>query len=527
MNALSLHRSPARPSRRLVLARTLVPVLLLAAGLASGAALAQGVGPATHLEWSLVHEEYVGGNLAVTSDANPGQDDLDLVEDLQFMNATYGTHSVNLRAQVDAQENGAPILRARGEHTWDLTGTDRQTDVWTGVDGDQLLRATLVDQLVVTGIGAGADFSLEFYWDVTGTDDVLIDLVPPDSLYAFLSTRVRLEATGASGSDAYEETIPWSPTYLTEDVDKDKQLEEYVEVTLPGTGGVPLAVETAFEVEPDTRLDNEVELRGTALDVEGHHVAAFDQSAELIGVIVRDGFGAIVPFATVIADSGFVYPVLDQVPVAPIPARTILSPVAVVGNSLGTYNSSVPEGNMIDQSGLTKPFASGVTGFDRYFDFSPTPNANANYLNNWQSVVSFTLPVTGTLDFDLGGTYWIDRLAIWNRSLENVRILVSDSASGPWQEVAQHTLPNRLFYTFSYPYDVIDLGGEYEADYVRIQVDSAYQYSASDSFAYAIVGEVALSAATTPLPEPAAAAMAFAGVAGLAGLGRARRTSRR
>ncbi len=28
-----------------------------------------------------------------------------------------------------------------------------------------------------------------------------------------------------------------------------------------------------------------------------------------------------------------------------------------------------------------------------------------------------------------------ERFALWNRSLENVRILISDSPSGPWQEI--------------------------------------------------------------------------------------------
>ena len=56
-----------------------------------------------------------------------------------------------------------------------ITGTNRQTDVWTLVDDDQLLRASLVDSLTVQGAPLGA-YSIELYWDVHGFDDVLIDL---------------------------------------------------------------------------------------------------------------------------------------------------------------------------------------------------------------------------------------------------------------------------------------------------------------------------------------------------------------
>lgn len=506
-------------------ARLALRVFLLAC-MAPLAAGAQAIGPATHLEFSLLHEEVVGGVANALSTANPGEDGDELVDDLAFLNGVYGSHSVELAAEVAAGDGGEPILRAFGEHAYHLDGVDRQNDVWTLVDGDQLLRASLSDELTIVGLPAG-DYSVEFYWDVSGADAMLIDIAPGDSLYAFINTRVRLEARNGSGSDVYEEFIPWGSSYRDTDLDQTKNLEKYVAVALAGIENEPLEVETIFEVEPDTRLDNVVEIPGTALEVDGYHSARFNESAELIGVIVRDASNQILPGVVVVSAAGFEYPVLDEVPVAPIPHRTILSPLAVVGNSMGTYNATVPEVNMLNQSGLAKPFISAVTGFDAYFDFSPTPNGQANFANNWQSLVQTTLPVTGTLDFDLGGTWWIDRIAIWNRSLENVRILISDSPAGPWQEIGQYTLGNRLFYTFSYPHEIIDLGGEFEADYLRIQVDSAYKFSASDTFAYGIVGEVAVSAALTPLPEPGMGVLAATGALGLAGLQRSARSRSR
>lgn len=483
---------------------------------------AQVIGPATHLELALLHEEMVATVASAVTGSNPGEDGTDRVEDLVFVNGVHGTHRVNLVAEVDAQIGGAPRLRALGEHEFHLTGSDRQNDVWTLVDADSLLRATLVDELTIDGLPAGS-YSVEFFWDVHGFDDVLIDLVPGDSLFAFINTRVRLEARNASESDFYQENIPWPSGYRDTDLDQRKTVDEYVAVELAGSSGQALSVETIFEVEPDTRLDNVVEIPGTALVVDGEHSGRFDESAELIGILVRDGAGNILSNVTVSSASGYAYPVLDEVPVAPLPHRTLLSPVAVVGNSMGEFNGSVPTLNMINHSGLVKPFISAVTGFDAYFDFSPTPYGQINFANNWQSQIQTTLPFTGTVDFDLGGTWWIDRIAFWNVSLENIRVLISDSPTGPWQEIGQYRLQNRLFYFSSYPHEVVDLGGEYEAGYVRIQVDSAYKSSVSNSFAYGIVGELAVSAALTPLPEPGSGLMAAAGVVALAGMLQAKR----
>lgn len=501
--------------------RSISTLLFVSLGIAPPVT-AQVVGPTTHLEFALLHEETVATVASAVSGSNPGEDGTNRVEDLVFVDGVHGTHRVNLVAEVDAQTGGAPRLRALGEHEFHLTGSDRRNDVWTLVDADSLLRATLVDELTIDGLPAGS-YSVEFFWDVHGFDDVLIDLAPGDSLYAFINTRVRLEARNAGESDFYQENIPWPSGYRDTDLDQRKTVDEYVAVELVGSSGQPLSVETIFEVEPDTRLDNVVELPGTALVVDGEHSGRFDESAELIGILVRDAADNILSNVTVSSASGYVYPVLDEAPVAPLPHRTLLSPVAVVGNSMGEYNASVPTLNMINHSGLVKPFTSAVTGFDTYFDFSPTPNGLISFVNNWQSQIQTTLPFTGTVDFDLGGTWWIDRVAFWNVSLEDIRVSISDSPTGPWQEIGQYRLQNRLFYFSSYPHEIVDLGGEYEASYLRIQVDSAYKSSVSNTFAYGIVGELAVSAALTPLPEPGSGLLAAAGFLGLVGIARGRR----
>jgi len=85
-------------------------------------------------------------------------------------------------------------------------------------------------------------------------------------------------------------------------------------------------------------------------------------------------------------------------------SQVMLSPTAVVATDLGTASESTPLINMINQSGIETPFVSGSTLFDTYFanpgqTFATSGDGGTN---NWQSEVSFTLPLKGYVDFDLG-----------------------------------------------------------------------------------------------------------------------------
>jgi hypothetical protein len=174
---------------------------------------------------------------------------------------------------------------------------------------------------------------------------------------------------------------------------------------------------------------------------------------------------------------------------------TIRSPTVVLGTDLGTFDPITPLENMINQSGLDKSFTSGVTDFDEYFTTGASPFAQANGDNNWQSDFTFNLPLMGFVDFDFGAVYSIDRLAIWNRSLENVKILTSPTSINDVAEVASLRLTNHLNFPFSYVHEFVDLGGAHDVRFLRIEIDSAYKFDITDTFAYAIVGEVVASAA--------------------------------
>src|SRR5262249_18719754 len=160
--------------------------------------------------------------------------------------------------------------------------------------------------------------------------------------------------------------------------DQEKKVEpdeEYVVMTFTAQPGQSLEVSTTLEVSPVTTLSNTFEGLALNTSTEGHHDARFDetnappfdQSAVLVAVIVRDGLGNVLPGISIVPDSGNDYPVLEEVPTPPPPARVILSPAAATPD-IGEFSSQTPAINMINQTGLAKGFTSDVTSFDHYFD---------------------------------------------------------------------------------------------------------------------------------------------------------------
>jgi hypothetical protein len=187
----------------------------------------------------------------------------------------------------------------------------------------------------------------------------------------------------------------------------------------------------------------------------------------------------------------------------PLFAAVILSPVAVAGSDLGEYGAETPYVNMINQSGIALEFTSGSTDFDEYFAVPGEPFGNANYVNNWQSPVSFDLPLSGYVDFDLGETYTVGKMAIWSLSLRDVHVELFEELNGTRQSAGSWTLTNQLSFPFSYRVEVLPFTSPLPARYVRLNIESVYTFSPTDDFGYAIVGEVAFSVepptATVPL----------------------------
>jgi hypothetical protein len=181
-------------------------------------------------------------------------------------------------------------------------------------------------------------------------------------------------------------------------------------------------------------------------------------------------------------------------------AQVIVSPVAVVETDLGVFDPSVPLTNMINQSGIDIPFVSGSTDFATYFAPGNTAFAQNGAGNNWQSDFSFELPLTGFVEFDLGASYEITGMAIWNVSVRDVTVKLLEDLNGPEQVAGAFTLTNHVNFPFSYPPDVLRFDASHHGRYLRLEIESAYTFSPSDTFAYAIIGEVVVAATDTGTP---------------------------
>lgn len=184
-------------------------------------------------------------------------------------------------------------------------------------------------------------------------------------------------------------------------------------------------------------------------------------------------------------------------------SQVVLSPAAVIGTNVTTFNETVSVTNMINQSGIETPFVSGVTVFDTYFAnpgqmFATSGNGGTN---NWSSDTAFDPGYQGYLDFDLGAVYQINKLAIWNRSLSNITVQVLTDLAGPGQVAGNFTLINRQSFTFSYAVDVLPLTATFEGRYVRLVINSIY-LSQGFRFGYAVVGEVVVSASPVSSATP-------------------------
>lgn len=91
-------------------------------------------------------------------------------------------------------------------------------------------------------------------------------------------------------------------------------------------------------------------------------------------------------------------------------ATPILAPVAVTA-SVPDYSSGFAIGNLINQSGLSASYTSGVTDFAS-FVASAKLTASPSSSGGWASTTNNQFPVS--INFDLGGLKSVSRLALWN-----------------------------------------------------------------------------------------------------------------
>lgn len=188
-------------------------------------------------------------------------------------------------------------------------------------------------------------------------------------------------------------------------------------------------------------------------------------------------------------------------------AGTIVSPVAVILNTMGTAGGNVAR--MIDQSGLAPGFSNGVTDFSTYIAGNPA-HAVQDGSNAWGSAAG---NVNGVLDFDLGSSQTIQQMALWTAgstaTVDGFTVFVSDdSGFGTALEVGSFNAPiSSNVQTFS-----IGAVGQY----VRFQIDTFHGAGNNIN-----IGEIAFDVGES-VSEVSEPAMGFVFAAGVIGLMRLR-----
>ncbi len=201
-------------------------------------------------------------------------------------------------------------------------------------------------------------------------------------------------------------------------------------------------------------------------------------------------------------------------------ASTILSPISVINNTIGDIGAT--EANMINQTGLSSGFTSGTTDFATYIASNPTHLRGSFSVSevDFGWVGPFGGPFTGILDFDLGGSFMIKELALWNvaqgssANVQDFTVFTSTVSNfSTSTNVGTFTNP-QLDSEDPYPATVFDLADSI-ANFVRIQIDSHY-----GNGGVVEIGELAFhadSAVSNVVPEPSS--IAIWSLIGLVGAG--------
>ncbi|MFN3240799.1 MAG: hypothetical protein ACE37K_04725 [Planctomycetota bacterium] len=115
--------------------------------------------------------------------------------------------------------------------------------------------------------------------------------------------------------------------------------------------------------------------------------------------------------------------------------RTMVAPTAVTTSLIPLFGL-FPEGNLIDQSGLTAPYVDGVTDFATYVPSTNHPSNNATSLlanSNGQNQATGVVDLGETITLDFGQQRAVDAIAIWNslpaqESLLGFELFVDDDS---------------------------------------------------------------------------------------------------
>jgi hypothetical protein len=194
-----------------------------------------------------------------------------------------------------------------------------------------------------------------------------------------------------------------------------------------------------------------------------------------------------------------------------VEGATVILQAESVTTDMGTEPSIDGSGvfNLIDQSGLSVGYTSGVDNFDAYLAGSPEHNNSTSTV--WQS----DSVQTGNVDFDLGGIFLVEEIAFWNipfngSAVTQVQLFASND---PTFENAIDLGVFMIPYEegpSSLPAELLDIA-DTSAQFVRIEVQENFDDAPRSGFAEVAFGVV---------PEPSASLLACTALVVLAALRR-------
>lgn len=191
-------------------------------------------------------------------------------------------------------------------------------------------------------------------------------------------------------------------------------------------------------------------------------------------------------------------------------AAVVRGAVGVTENTFGEWSPQHVMANAIDQSGLSVGYISGVTDWDGYFGTLPSHEYSAVGHEWWGSSDA---GLTGSVTFDLGGVYTLDKIALWNEEYLGIsQFDVSTSINGTlFSLVGDDLSPTNNVQSLDYRADIFSLS-ESLAQFVKLDILS----TGDNGYNTVSMGEIAFSTDTAPVPEPSTWLLLGTGLAGLA-----------